>query len=282
MSVLSCTTLRGINRKSYGIDPATGELVANRHPVGVIAAQSIGEPGTQLSLDSKHRGGAIIADETAQGLNRVEELFEARAPKGQAFLADIDGTLKVFEDNDKYIVQLTGKEEQAIVLPLQGRQPAIKDGYEVAIGDVIATKDNDSNPLIATMSGKVTISPKDITITPKDRAIVRYEIPGFKQLEVADGDKVKAGDRITSGSINLHDLMRLKGVEATQRYIMNEISKIFATQGQNIADKHLEIVVKQMFSRVIIDDSGDSDFVSGDAVSKAAVLESNMHLVADG
>jgi DNA-directed RNA polymerase subunit beta' len=281
MSVLTCGAIRGVGRKSYGIDPATGELVANRHPVGVIAAQSLGEPATQLSLDSKHRGGAVLADETAQGLNRVEELFEARAPKGQAYLADIDGAVNVYEDNDKYIVQLTGAEEQAIKLPLQGRQAVISSGQEVIIGDVIAARENNSDLLIASMAGKVTLTEKEATILPKDRAVVRYEIPGFKQLEIKDGDKVKAGDRITSGSINLHDLQRLKGVEATQRYIMNEISKIFATQGQNIADKHLEIVVRQMFSRVIIDESGDSDFVAGDAVSKAGVVEANAGLIAN-
>ena len=132
------------------------------------------------------------------------------------------------------------------------------------------------------MAGKVILTETDITIVPKSQAVVRYEIPGFKQLLVKDGDTVEAGDRLTSGSVNLHDLMRLKSVEATQRYIMNEISKIFATQGQNIADKHLEIVVRQMFSRVTIDDPGDSEFVTGDIASKAAVIEANINLVKEG
>lgn len=280
MSALTCGTIRGISRKSYGIDPATGLLVANRHPVGVIAAQSIGEPGTQLSLDSKHRAGAIMADETAQGLNRVEELFEARTPKGQSYLSDIDGNVAVWEDGDHYIVQVTGHEEQSIILPLDGRDPAVADGQEVAIGDVIAAKESGNDPLIAGMVGKVTFSSSEVTITPKSQTVMRYEIPGFKQLEVKDGDTITAGDRITSGSINLHDLMRLKGVEATQRYIMIEVSKIFAAQGQNIADKHLEIVVRQMFSRVTIEDPGESEFVGGDAVSRALVLEANLNLAA--
>ncbi|MEI6237375.1 MAG: DNA-directed RNA polymerase subunit beta' [Candidatus Saccharibacteria bacterium] len=281
MSVLTTGTVRGINRKSYGIDPATGQLVANRHPVGVIAAQSLGEPATQLSLDSKHRAGAILADETAQGLNRVEELFEARTPKGQAYLSDVEGAISLWEDGDHYIVQITGQEEQSLVLPLNQREPSIADGQEVSIGDVIATRKNGGEPLIASMAGKATVKEKEITISPKSQAVVRYEIPGFKQLEVKDGQKVVAGDKITSGSINLHDLMRLQGVEATQRYIMNDISKIFSTQGQNIADKHLEIVVRQMFSRVSIEDPGDSNFVTGDIASKAAVLEANIFLVAD-
>ena len=119
-------------------------------------------------------------------------------------------------------------------------------------------------------------------LVPTKQSIVRYEIPGFKQVMVKDGDKVKAGQRLTNGSINLHDLMRLAGIEETQRYIMNEILRIFAAQGQNISDKHLEVIVRQMFSRVIIEDAGDSEFVTGDVVSKQAVLGENERLSAEG
>jgi DNA-directed RNA polymerase subunit beta' len=112
--------------------------------------------------------------------------------------------------------------------------------------------------------------------------MMRYEIPGFKQMMVADGDEVTAGQRLTNGSINLHELMRLQGVEATQRYILNEILYIFASQGQTIADKHLEVIVRQMFSRVQIEDAGDSEFITGDVVSKLVVEEANQQLSADG
>jgi len=108
--------------------------------------------------------------------------------------------------------------------------------------------------------------------------MMRYEIPGFKQLQIKDGDEVVAGQRLTNGSINLHELLRLQGVEATQRYIMNEILYIFASQGQTIADKHLEVIVRQMFSRVQIEDAGDSEFITGDIVSKLAVEEANTKL----
>src|SRR5690606_41159477 len=111
-------------------------------------------------------------------------------------------------------------------------------------GDVIAEGEEASNPLIAPVAGKVDFSNKVATISPAKQAVVRYEIPGFKQVVIKDGDHVVAGQRLTNGSINLHELMRLQGVEATQRYIMNEILKIFASQGQNIADKHLEIIVR--------------------------------------
>ena len=282
MSALSCTAVRGVSKLSYGVDPATGKLVADHHPIGVIAAQSIGEPGTQLSLDSKHRSGAVLADDTAQGLSRIEELFEVRTPKGIAYLTDIAGTANTWEEGDHYVVQVTASDKESLTLKLGERKPHLASGSDVAIGDVIAALEDGSEPLISPMAGKVDVTDKTVVIAPTQKSVIRYEIPGFKQLTIADGDAVVAGQRLTSGSINLHDLMRLQGVESTQRYIMNEILKIFAGQGQNIADKHLEIIVRQMFSRVQIDDAGDSEFVTGDVVSKLAVAEANEALIADG
>ena len=282
MSVLSATSVRGVPQKSYGLDPATGELVAGHQPIGVIAAQSIGEPGTQLSLDSKHRSGAVLADDTAQGLSRVEELFEVRSPKGQAYLTDITGVANVWEDGDHYVVQVTSATQENVTLPLEGRKPAIASGSDVAVGDVVASKEDGAEPLVAPIAGKAEVTAKAIVIAPSTQSVVRYEIPGFKQILVNDGDQVVAGQKLTNGSINLHDLMRLQGVEPTQRYIMNEILRIFAGQGQNIADKHLEIIVRQMFSRVQIEDAGDSEFVTGDVVSKLAIIEANEELVKAG
>ena len=282
MSPLTCGTLRGVSQKSYGLDPATGQLVVNRHPVGVIAAQSIGEPGTQLSLDSKHRSGAVLADETAQGLHRVDELFEVRTPKGQAYITEISGEVSVREEGEQYIVQISGKEEEEVVLKLGERTATIADGQEVVVGDVVATLEGGESPLVAPITGAAQVLEDKVVITPTTQTVVRHEIPGFKQLVVKNGDFVVAGDRLTSGSINLHDLMNLKGVVETQRYILNQISKIFAAQGQNISDKHLEIVIRQMFSRVSIEEPGDTDFVTGDIVSKAAVLEANQKLSQEG
>lgn len=277
-SVLSATNVRGVPCKSYGVDPATGELVADRNPIGVIAAQSIGEPGTQLSLDSKHRSGAVLADDTAQGLNRVEELLEARQPKGQAYLSEINGTVTTWEESEQYIVQVAADAEEQITLDLEGRTVKVKSGSDVAIGDVVAANDEGKNPLIAPIAGTVEVTDKKLILTPTASAVARYEIPGFKQLLVSDGDKVVAGQKLTTGSVNLQDLLRLQGVEETQRYIMNEILKVFAGQGQNIADKHLEIIVRQMFSRVQIEDAGASEFVTGDIVSKMAVVDANEQL----
>jgi DNA-directed RNA polymerase subunit beta' len=280
-SALSATSVHGVPQKSYGIDPATGNLVTSHNPIGVIAAQSIGEPGTQLSLDSKHRSGAAVADDTAQGLSRIEELFEARSPKGQAYLADINGVVNAWEEGDHYVVQVTANDRETLELALDGRTAKIASGSDVAIGDVLASQEAGAEPLVSPMAGKAELTDKSVIITPTAKSVVRYEIPGFKQLLVKDGDVVVAGQRLTNGSINLHDLVRLQGVESTQRYIMNEILGIFAGQGQNISDKHLEIIVRQMFSRVQIEDAGDSEFVTGDVVSKLAVAEANEALVAE-
>ncbi len=281
MSVLSCTNVRGVSRRSYGIDPATGELVNNHHPIGVIAAQSIGEPGTQLSLNSKHRSGALVADDSAQGLSRIEELFEARAPKGVAYLSEISGTVNAWEAGDHYIVQITADDKEKLSYKIDQRQVKIASGSDISVGDVIASREDGSDPIIAPIAGKLTTTDISLIITPNKQSVMRYEIPGFKQLLVADGDKVIAGQRLTNGSVNLQDLMRLQGIEATQRYIMNQILKIFVGQGQNISDKHLEIIVNQMFSRVQIEDSADSEFVTGDVVSKLSVTEANEKLVAN-
>ncbi len=274
MSALSCSNVRGVNPKSYGVDPATGEVVANHHPVGVIAAQSIGEPGTQLTLKTFHSGG-VAGEDITTGLPRVEELFEVRTPKGQAFISGIDGLVNTSEEGNNYIVTVTPEKNAKVDVPLNGQVSKVKTNAEVNAGEIIATDEDGTNAVLAPIAGKVQVSKKNIAILATQQSAIKYEIPGFKQLAVTDGEKVIAGQRLTNGSINLHDLMRLQGVEATQRYIMNEILKIFASQGQNIADKHLEIIVRQMFSRVQIDEAGDSEFVTGDIVSKLAVVEVN-------
>ncbi len=281
MSVLSAANLRGIPRKSYGIDMATGKLVAAYEPVGVIAAQSVGEPGTQLTLNTFHAGG-VAGDDITQGLPRVDELFEARTPKGQAFLSEFGGDVQVWEDGENYVVQVTPPKGKTKKLPLDGRTARVKSGTEVLAGDVLASDKKEGRPLTAPFDGTVEVADEQIVMSSAQHAPVRYEVPGFKQLTVADGDQIEAGGRLTSGSINLHDLMRLQGIEATQRYIINEVLRIYAAQGQNIADKHLEIIVRQMFSRVQIEDPGDSLFVTGDIVSKAAVVETNRQLTDEG
>ncbi len=280
-SVLSTKNLRGIPRKSYGIDMASGMLVAKDQPVGVIAAQSVGEPGTQLTLRTFHAGGVAGADIT-QGLPRVEELFEARSPKGQAQMTEVTGLVDVWEDGKKYIVQVTAEAGHVERIALEGRTMAVRSGSNVKVGDVLATGESESKPIVALFDGVVEVAEDTIVLAANASSPVRYEIPSSARLVVAAGDVVEVGDRLTVGSLNLHDLMRLKGTETTQRYIINEVLRIYAAQGQDVADKHLEVIVRQMFSRVQIENPGDSTFVTGDIVSKAAVVEANVDLATSG
>jgi DNA-directed RNA polymerase subunit beta' len=280
-SVLSTKNLRGIPQKSYGIDMATGHLVDKAQPVGVIAAQSVGEPGTQLTLKTFHKGGEAGGDIT-QGLPRVEELFEARTPKGQARITEVTGLVDLWEDGKKYIVQVTPESGHVERIALGGRTVVVKSGSNIKVGDVLATGESESKPLSAPFDGVVEVVGDTLVLAANASSPVRYEVPSGVQLVVANGDIVEAGDRLSAGSLNLHDLMRLKGTETTQRYIINEVLRIYAAQGQDVADKHLEIIVRQMFSRVQIEDPGDSTFVTGDIVSKASVVEANAELADAG
>ena len=280
-SVLSAKNLRGIPRKSYGIDMSTGRLVDADQPVGVIAAQSVGEPGTQLTLKTFHAGGEAGGDIT-QGLPRVEELFEARTPKGQAVITETTGLVDVWEDGKKYIVQVTPEAGHVEKIALDGRTAVVKSGSNIKVGDVLATGESETKPLTAPFDGVVEVVDDMLVLAANASSPVKYEVSGNSQLVVKAGDTVEAGDRLSTGSLNLHDLMRLKGAEATQRYIINEILFIYAAQGQDVADKHLEIIVRQMFSRVQVEDPGDSIFVTGDIVSKVSVVEANAELAEAG
>jgi len=224
----------------------------------------------------------VAGDDITQGLPRVDELFEARTPKGEAVIADAAGNVAVWEDGDKYIVQITPAQGKTEAVKLEGQTVRVKSGTDVVAGDVLASNDDESMPIVAPFDGVVDVADGELVVTSSSQAPVKYEIPSQRQLTVADGDTVEAGDRITNGSINLHQLMKLKGIEATQRYMINEVLRIYAAQGQNIADKHLEVIVRQMFSRVQIEEPGDSLFVTGDIISKAAVVEENKRLTDEG
>lgn len=281
-SVLSAANLRGISPKSYGIDMATGEVVKSFQPVGVIAAQSVGEPGTQLTMRTKHTAGAALSEDVTQGLPRVEELLEARVPKSQAFLSEIEGNVSIWEEGNNYIVQITPLNARIEELALEKRKPQIKKGSDILAGDVLASDKGGERPLVAPFDGVVEFHDDTAVLTAHHSTPAKYEVPGTKTLTVADGAVVEAGDRLTNGSLNLHELMQLRGIEETQRYIINEILGMFAQQGVDLADQHLEIIVRQMFSRVQIEDSGDSLLVTGNIVSKASVIEENAKLAADG
>lgn len=277
-SVLTTKAVSGVPRKAYGVDMSTRELVAAHQPVGVIAAQSLGEPGTQLTLDTKHGSGVAGSGAIARGLPRVEELLEARTPKGQAYVSPIDGTVTVMENDDKYIVTITPEVGDTLRLPLEDRKVKVKDGATVQTGDVLADRGRGKDPLISPVDGNAQVTDDAIVIVAVAGTDERVEIPIDAEILVKDGQKVTAGDRLTTGSLNLQDLLRYKGADETARYIMNDVISVYAAQGHEISAKHLEIIVRQMFSRVMIDDPGDSSFVSGDIASRAAIADENARL----
>lgn len=281
-SVLSTTAVEGIPRKSYGVDMSTRELVAANEPVGVIAAQSLGEPGTQLTLDTKHGSGVAGSGAIARGLPRVEELLEARTPKGQAYITPIDGVVEVKEDGNHYVIQITPQAGKITKITTTGYEFTVKDGESVRAGATLAKKADDKSTIKAPCDGVAELVKDGVILVAAAGASVKVEVPGEAEVVVKSGDVVTAGDRLTAGSMNLQDLLKYKGVEVTQRYIMNDVLNVYAAQGHEISPKHLEILVRQMFSRVQIDEAGDSEFVSGDITSKASVLERNKELVAEG
>ena len=281
-SILTTECNEGVPRKAYGIDMSTRQPVAYHEPVGVIAAQSVGEPGTQLTLDTKHSSGQAGSGAISRGLPRVEELLEARSPKGQAFIATIAGLVSTWEEGRNNIVQVTPEAGKTETFKLEGRKAKVKDGASVKLGAVIASKAKGADAITAPFDGIAELTDDAIILVANAGSPIKVAVPQDYALTVKDGDHVEPGDRLSEGSLNLQDLMKYKGIEETERYILNDILAIYAAQGHEISAKHLEIIIRQMFSRVMIEESGDTSFVTGDIVSRAAVAEENARVVAEG
>ncbi|MBU1092345.1 DNA-directed RNA polymerase subunit beta' [Patescibacteria group bacterium] len=281
-SILNCQSEQGACQKCYGEDLARGKVVELGEAVGIIAAQSIGEPGTQLTMRTFHTGGVASALDITQGLPRVEELFEARNPKTEALLAEKSGTVTLTEINNKKFLQLLVDVDKHMELP-SGKKVTlkVKDGAKVKKGDVIAI-DGIDEEIKSMVSGIVNLSTKKGYIVYQKKEMLEYPITSSMYLKVIDGQEIEQGDRLTEGHYNLKTLMRLQGEDAAKQYILSEIQKIYAWQGQNINDKHVEVIVKRMFGLVRIEDEGDSDYIAGDVVSRLVLDRIIAKLQADG
>ncbi len=280
-TVLHCKTFWGICQACYGLDLARGNMVKLGEPVGVIAAQSIGEPGTQLTMKTFHKGG-VAGEDITSGLPRVEEIFEARNPKGQATLAESTGVVTVKQAPGKHLIRITPAELKITEYDLEGKIAAVKTGMKVAPGDVLATDEKGKHAVKAKAAGTVHVTKAKIKLTEEGTGDKEYSIPNYHNLSVSTGDLVTVGQRLTEGSINLQEMLQLLGEGAVQRYIVAEIQSIYASQGQAIADKHIEVIIRQMFSRVMVEEPGDSLFVTGDIVTKMSVVEENTGLETAG
>jgi len=288
-SLLTCKTVRGVCQTCYGWDMGYNEPVKSGTAVGIIAAQSIGEPGTQLTMRTFHTGGVGGLDIT-QGLPRVGEIFEARSVQRASVIAPIDGqvTLENVENSKQKIIKITGVEQSVSRIAIKQQDLdalQVKDGANVKKGKVLLESLGD--PIKAPVSGILKIeeaSNGDVNLAILNEEEVEKEllIPVGFNAWVKTGDLVNRGDQLTEGSIDLHELYALKGSEAVQQYILKEIRYVYSSQGQHVNDKHIEIIARQMFSRVLIDDSGDADFLPGDVLEYTQVREINQEIEASG
>ncbi len=222
-SVLTCKTRYGVCKKCYGRNLATGRQVDIGEAVGIIAAQSIGEPGTQLTMRTFHTGG-VAGDDITQGLPRVEELFEARKPKGQAVITEIDGQIKVQE--------------------VKGR--------------------------------------REIEVISDNGERETYQVPYGARMRVKEGQKISAGDELTEGSVNPHDMLKIKGLKGVQMYLVHEVQRVYRLQGVDINDKHIEVMVRQMLRKVKIEDPGDTELLPGGLIDVFDFEEENAGAIAGG
>ena len=223
-TILTCKCHIGVCAKCYGANMATGEPVQVGESVGIIAAQSIGEPGTQLTMRTFHTGGVAGGDIT-QGLPRVEELFEARKPKGLAIITEIKGIATLKDTKKKR--------------------------------EIIVTDNEDGNSKT-------------------------YLIPYGSRIKVQDGQYLEAGDELTEGSVNPHDILKIKGVRAVQDYMIQEVQRVYRLQGVEINDKHIEVIVRQMLKKIRIEDNGDTEFLPGTLVDVLDYEEENEKLIEEG
>ena len=291
-SPLNCEARSGICSLCYGRNPATGKLAILGEAVGVMAAQSIGEPGTQLTMRTFHTGGVAGVDITS-GLPRVEELFEARSPKGQAFLVEIDGNVEIAEESDERRLRIANTEEYREEYPLPaGYQALVADGEWVDVGTDLAgpqeTPQGDgeavpeSLPLKARIAGRTHLNDNVITLAWEEKEEREYLIPPSSHLVVSDGSTVRAGDPITAGPLNPQDILRILGREAVQQYLLEEVQRVYRSQGVNINDKHIEVIVRQMLRRVRVDQPGDTDMLPGELVDRVTYEDANAKVLAEG
>lgn len=282
-SLLGCESKRGVCQKCYGVDLATGKHVEIGTAVGIIAAQAIGEPGTQLTMRTFHTGGAAGEDITA-GLPRVEELFEARTPKKPAVLSDLFGKVAIRKTDENVIVTVSGKgeihEEFALT---SGYSYVVENGSDIIKNQTIAeAAESDKKPVRANISGKISIIANKAMIVGEGQTEKEYALPRTAQFLVKDGDEVVKGQPLTEGHYDLSASLRLNGTASTQNYIIKQVQTIYESQGQDINDKHVEVIVKMMHSKVKVLDAGDSKYLPGQVLSRIEVATANKELAEKG
>jgi DNA-directed RNA polymerase subunit beta' len=285
-SPLTCGLVHGICAKCYGLDLGRGKLVEIGAAVGIVAAQSIGEPGTQLTLRTFHTGGVAAGGDITTGLPRVEELFEARkTPKGEAVVSDIGGVVKVMQSDRYSDLRMVRIEHSELIsdeydLP-EGWTIAVEDASEVTQGDVLAYSGQDAT-IVAQNAGRVRIEENQVIVSHELHADAEHEIPSNARLLVKEGDHVEPGQPLTEGSLNPHRILKIQGRHACQMYLLTEVQKVYRSQGQNINDKHFEVIIRKMMSKVQITRPGDTNYLPGDLVDLLELKYLNERLLSEG
>jgi DNA-directed RNA polymerase subunit beta' len=285
-SPLTCAARHGVCRMCYGRNLATGNLVELGQAVGIIAAQSIGEPGTQLTMRTFHTGG-VAGEDITQGLPRVEELFEARIPKGQATMTEIDGTVEVVRAgvDQPITVRVTHREAYDTPIKLTPQHEVlVANGDEVTENQLLARLEEGDEvaEVRSPAAGRVTKKGSTLTLHSEDVDTREYAVPHSARLRVETGDEVLAGDPLTEGSLNPKDLLQIKGVDTVQRFLVAEVQKVYRSQGVTIADKHIEIIVRQMLRKVTVDSAGDTDLLPSELIDRFEFEEVNNRILAEG
>ncbi|NLV73533.1 MAG: DNA-directed RNA polymerase subunit beta' [Chloroflexi bacterium] len=279
-SPLTCSLSHGMCAHCYGRDLARGTEVAIGEAVGIVAAQSIGEPGTQLTLRTFHTGGVAGTSDITVGLPRVQELFEARIPKGQAIIAEISGSVHITAEDELRTVQLSASTLKRVAHSLPDEAVAVvEDGDQVNEGQLLARVDASGEEVMAKVAGRVSLEEGRIMVSYDDTETRTYDIPVTARLRVSEGQQVEAGDLITEGSKNPHEILSILGVDAVREYLVAEIQKVYRSQGVTINDKHIEVIVRQMQRRVRVVNQGDSDLLPGQWVDRFEFETINSELI---
>ncbi|HOZ36927.1 MAG TPA: DNA-directed RNA polymerase subunit beta' [bacterium] len=281
-SLLTCKSKRGACAKCYGWDLGYNRIVKKGVAVGIIAAQSIGEPGTQLTMRTFHTGGVAGSGDITQGLPRVEEIFEARPVRKPAILSPVDGVIEIIynEVTREKIIKIEGVETEEEKFFVQGKdieKILFKNNAKVKKGDILV---KEQKKFRASFDGRLIIEEESesrhiIKVIKEEAVTKEMEVARGVTVLVNNGDKVERGDQLTSGPLDLFELYRLKGQRAVENYVIKEIQYVYSSQGQPLNDKHIEVIVKKMFSKVLVEDAGDTIFSPGEVVEKIDLDEEN-------
>ncbi len=280
-SPLACESRYGVCRMCYGRNLATGDMIGIGEAVGIIAAQSIGEPGTQLTMRTFHTGG-VAGQDITQGLPRVEELFEARIPKGKAEISHIDGIVEVIVGDTGRKVKVTSREgfDTPVLLPDDAELLAAA-GDLVELNQVLA-RSATVGDVAASVKGFLAQTDDGLVVRAEDIVEREYAIPHSAKLLVDDGQEIRAGDAITDGPINPQEYLDTRGKDAVQRYLVKEVQRVYRSQGVTINDKHIEIIVRQMLKKVRIDQPGDCEQLPTELVDRLDFEEANNRVLSEG